>query len=205
MVLVVELDKLIFRQQNSKHKFWISRRNFSIEKRVGEDCACAVVTDLGTSQWTGPLRPGSGSERTGRSSWITAASSPSSVRMLRSPALQSQRSTLCVEETLGKGMTSVVRRRGDTKLLMEKLKHNYKLPTMIECNAKHLLFFIHSSFSRFVLCFVYANHSYWWFLKRDETGLYNLWINFSDLFINQPSNTVNFIHKSIMKTIRCQL
>ena len=67
---------------------------------------------------------------------------------------------LCVEETLGKGMTSVVRRRGDTKLLMEKLKHNYKLPTMIECNAKHLLFFIHKSFSRFVLCFVYANHSY---------------------------------------------
>ena len=35
-----------------------------------------------------------------------------------------------------------------------------------------------------VLWFIYANHSYWWFLHKDETGLYNLWINFSDLFIN---------------------
>ena len=28
------------------------------------------------------------------------------------------------------------------------------------------------------------SYSYWWFLHKDETGLYNLWINFSDLFNN---------------------
>ena len=55
--------------------------------------------------------------------------------------------------------------------------------------ATFIIFLFYSDepcFMFYVLCFIYANHSYWWFLKRDETGLYNLWINFSDLFINRP-------------------